>query len=358
MKPPDPIEHVVCVATVQSPRQSEASLIALGGGRLLLAYGDFYAGDATDYGEARISGRWSLDDGGTWGDPFVIKPNYAKGNIMEANLLLLPTGRILLAYNRVETRESQAHAPIIHLDLIHSDDRGKTWSAPRQISTHDIENCTTNDRFVRLSSGRIILPASGAASPVWISDDDGDSWRQGAGAYRCHAEPMVVELTDGSLKMYSRETSAGPHRHLYVADSRDGGETWKPAKESPIRSAAVPCAVRRIPGSEDLLLIWNNASHRTNLTAAISHDNGVTWGHFRMLEPQEQWPLTRSHAYPSVMFHNGGAHLTYWEVHKHPQTGYMTHTIYRRLPIAWFYESSPQTREDDAPLLDLSGLTV
>jgi sialidase-1 len=358
MKPASHIEHIVCVASVQSPRQSEASLIAFDDGRLLLAYGDFYAGDATDHGKARISGKWSMDEGATWGEPFVIKPNYSKGNIMEANLLLLPSGRILLAYNRVETGAGETHAPIIHLDLTHSDDRGKTWSPPRQISAHDIENCTTNDRFVRLSTGRILLPASGAASPVWISDDEGESWRQGDSTYRCHAEPAIVELADGSLKMYSRETSAGPYRHLYVADSHDGGETWTPARESPIRSAAVPCAIRRIPESEDLLLIWNNAGHRTNLTAAISRNGGATWGHFRTIEPQEQWPLTRSHAYPSVMFHNGYAHLTYWEVHKHPETGYMTHTIYRRLPIAWFYESAPLTRNGRVPLLDPSRITV
>lgn len=48
--------------------------------------------------------------------------------------------------------------------------------------------------------------------------------------------------------------------------------------------------------------------------------------------------MTRSPAYPSLTFLNGNAQITYWEAHKHSQADYMTHLIYRRLPIAWFYE--------------------
>ena len=48
--------------------------------------------------------------------------------------------------------------------------------------------------------------------------------------------------------------------------------------------------------------------------------------------------MSRSHTYPSLSFHNGNAHSTYLETHKHPESERMFHLIYRRLPISWFYE--------------------
>jgi hypothetical protein len=223
-----------------------------------------------------------------------------------------------------------------------SDDDGKTWSEPQKISTAETENMTTNDRLVRLRTGRVLLPASGVRNPVWISDDDGATWRNGEGEYQSGAgEPTVVELADGTLKVYSRQGSRSPVRHFDVAFSRDRGEHWERAPETPLCSAAVPCLVRRLPGSDDLLMVWNNHDHRSNLTAALSHDGGVTWENYRLLEPQASWPLISSCVYPSLNFSGGYAHITYWESHRHPKADYLLHLIYRRLPIPWFYEKRP-----------------
>lgn len=336
------INIVVCPSNVQHPRNSEASILPFSDGRLLLAWSDFYDGDASDFGPARIMGKWSRDEGATWSEPFLIQEDYGKVNIMEASLLRLPSGRILLTYNRVDGGGPTLDYQVIHLDLIYSDDECKTWSEPHQISTDDIENMTTNDRLVRLQSGRILLPASGAPNPVWMSDNDGRTWRNGRGEYRCAAEPTVVELADGTVLMYSRETSTSPARHLHAARSEDGGDTWTRLPAMDLTSAAVPGMVRQVPETSDLLMIWNNHHHRANLTSAISRDEGASWENFRLLEPQESWPLTRSHVYPSLNFLNGNAHITYWEAHRHPETDYMSHLIYRRLPISWFYEKRPK----------------
>ena len=96
--------------------------------------------------------------------------------------------------------------------------------------------------------------------------------------------------------------------------------------------------VRRVPDSPDLLLIWNNHTERTNLTSAISRDGGQTWGNCRLIEEQEDWPVSRTHAFPSLAFMNGYAHMTYYERHANPQTGRMFHLIYARRPVSWFYE--------------------
>ena len=51
----------------------------------------------------------------------------------------------------------------------------------------------------------------------------------------------------------------------------------------------------RIPSNGDLLCVWNQVSgeeirrgfHRGRLSAAISKDSGLTWGHFKTIELQE-----------------------------------------------------------------------
>jgi hypothetical protein len=331
----DELNHVLLRADVASPRKSEASMIALPDGRLLLAYTDFFGGDPGDWGPARIAAIESRDGGFSWSAPVPLTSDYAKVNILLASLLLTRAGRIILAYNRVEQGGPDQPQQVIHLDCMISDDLGATWSRPRTISSRDTENMIGNDRLLQLSTGRILLPASGERSPVWISDDNGDSWRLGRGDYSCRAEPAVVELADGSVKLYAREGSSGPHRHLYVAHSRDGGETWGPPDELPLRSAAVPCAVQRVPHSDDLIMVWNNCDTRSNLSTAVSRDGGRTWSCFHSLEPMQTWPMLRSHCYPSLLLHGPWAHLTYWEADKHPQTGFMIHLIHRRLPLSW-----------------------
>jgi hypothetical protein len=325
--------RVLLPANAASPRFSEASMIALPDGRLLLAYTEFYGGDPSDWGPSRISAIESDDHGLTWSEPRVLVPNDAKVNIMLASLLYTASGVVILAYDRVDFGRPDSEQQLIHLEAIRSHDLGLTWSAAQRISNRDVENMTGNDRLVQLADGRIILPASGETSPVWISDDDGQSWRQGRGAYACKAEPALVELADGSLILYSREGSTGPYRHLYVARSHDRGETWVPAPEPPLASAAVPCVVKRIPGRDDLLMVWNNGDTRTNLSTAWSGDGGRTWSCFHPLEPMETWPMVRSNCYPSLLLEGPWAHLTYWEADRNPVTQLMIHLVYRRLPI-------------------------
>jgi hypothetical protein len=324
---------VLLAANAASPRFSEASMIALPDGRLLLAYTEFYGGDPGDWGPAHIAAVWSDDQGLTWSGPRVLVPNDAKINILLASLLYTASGSLMLAYNRVDQGSEGCESQVIHLEVILSRDLGSTWSPPTRISRRDTENMIGNDRLVQLADGRIILPASGETSPVWISDDDGRTWRQGRGAYACKAEPALVELADGSLILYSREGSTGPYRHLYVARSHDRGETWVPAPEPPLASAAVPCVVKRIPGRGDLLMVWNNCDTRSNLTTAWSGDGGRTWSCFHPLEPMETWPMVRSNCYPSMLLDGPWAHLTYWEADKNPVTKLMIHLVYRRLPI-------------------------
>lgn len=336
------VSTVLCPASAEHPRQTEGSILALDDGRLLLAWTDFYAGDPRDRGPARIMGRWSADEGASWSEPFVLQENIGRLNVMGASLAQLPSGRILLAFMRKDGEsEGEGERPLLHMMVKHSDDGGASWSEPAQITVGECYWCSCNDRLVRLSSGRLVLPAEEReiGCHAWLSDDHGATWRLSTGAVRPkeglrYAEPAVVELADGTIAMFIRASGG----YIHIAHSEDGGERWRLHSDWGPPAPFAPCIVRRVPGSDDLLLIWNNHAIRSTLTAAISHDGGATWGNLRILEELREWPMLDSHAYPTLTFLGDNAHITYWETHVHEQAGRLFHLIYRRLPIAWFYE--------------------
>jgi sialidase-1 len=335
------ISMVVCPASPRHCRQTEASILPFDDGRLYLAYTDFYGGDWHDRGPARIMARWSHDEGHTWSAPMLVQENIGRLNVMEASLLRLPSGRVLLCFMRKDSEGDAGEPPaLLHCLLRYSDDGCRTWSDLRQITTEDAYWCSTNDRLLRLSGGRILLSVGEekAGCHVWYSDDDGGTWRKSSGLMpppgKRYAEPTVVELANGVVAMFIRTDTTCIH----IGHSRDGGETWRMHNDWGPFSPYAPCMVRRVPDSPDLLLIWNNHGTRSNLTSAISRDHGETWDNYRLLEEQEGWPLPRSHTYPSLAFLRGNAHMTYWETHKHPQVERLFHLVYRRLPVSWFYE--------------------
>jgi hypothetical protein len=241
----------------------------------------------------------------------------------------------------------------------------------------------TNDRALTLADGRLVVPVytqfegpkltprkpvvkrgGGEFSNGWVhwlafsyvllSDDEGRTWQrsdnevfvsldQGLRGNYPAFEPAVAELADGRLVMFVR-TNLGRFFRSY---SEDRGRTWLEAQPTPLIASAAPCSLRRIPGSPDLLAIWNQISahedreglYRHRLSSAISSDGGVTWKHHRNLEslddtarldddpPQPRLmgpvrqPLDRKRyvrapgplriSYPSCTFVDGKAIVTY-----------------------------------------------
>src|SRR5262249_9117392 len=150
--------------------------------------------------------------------------------------------------------------------------------------------------LVQLKSGRLVLPFMKGTGNQWtmqqvparclLSDDEGRSWRLSKGEVRLPKrgalEPAVAELETGDLLMALRTQRGSVH----FSGSRDQGETWSEAQPSSLSAPESCTCLRRIPGSEDVLLLWNNSRYRphhhhfgerTPLTAAVSSDGGVTW---------------------------------------------------------------------------------
>ena len=148
-----------------------------------------------------------------------------------------------------------------YLWMSYSDDDGKTWSAPKDI-TYGIRKDwmhflgTGPGKGIALHSGphkgRLVIPAyttnnvsylgGSQSSRVIYSDDHGETWHAGEavndnrpiGNQTIHSSTMnnpgaqntestVVQLNNGDLKLFMR----GLTGDLQVATSKDGGATWE-----------------------------------------------------------------------------------------------------------------------------------
>jgi sialidase-1 len=326
------METLVAPAAAGNPRNTEAAMIVLDNGELLLAYSDFFHGGGGDHDLARISAKRSADGGRTWGERFTLQDNVGDRNVMSVSLLRLHDGNIAFAYLRKNSeRDLKAFLRI-------SADEAETWSEPQVISTEAGYNETNNDRLVQMKSGRLIAPTSWSGdvnlghyvSFCYYSDDLGRTWKRSKN--QCDApgvgadEPAVAETGAGRLLMVFRTTQG----RIFKARSEDGGESW--GEPSPVEEMVSPCApvnVKRIPATGDLLGVWNHhPTSRVPLTAAISPDQGETWSHIRNVD---EGPSS-GYAYPSILFHDAEVYLTYYH-----NDGRFLHLKLQVLPIEWFY---------------------
>jgi len=319
-----PFHLVVAPVGEQNPRNSEAAILPLKDGSLLLGWTEFYAGSGADHGPARLSGKHSKDGGHTWGKKFTLVENDGGCNVMEVNFLRLQDGRIALFYCQKNSESIDCRVM-----MRTSSDEAKSWSSALQISPAGKYTALTNGRCIRLKTGRILLEAyEGGDSFCYLSDDEGVTWREsqrvkpGNGCW----EPACIELQDGQVLMLMRTGLGGQYESL----SRDGGETWSPPIPTRLSGTAAPVSISRVPATGHLLAIWNHnpgAAKRNPLTAAISKDEGKTWENFRNIEdaPEDAW------AYPAVTWVDDQALLTYFNY-----AGGLSLQL-KILPVSWFY---------------------
>ena len=320
----EPIEQIVVPGSSQSVRNSEADIVELLDGRLLLAWTEFYGGTGGDHDLARISGKTSADRGRSWSERFtIVDSEGAWNNCMEPDFQRLPSGELLLYYihknNRLDT-------PMF---LRRSADDGKTWSERHPISYDRGYHCTTNARSIRTSSGRLVLPVGiRGIAYTYLSDDDGHTWRHGLPPIPGHHdpafdEPAVVELRNGDLLLFLRNGTG----RIWQSLSRDGGETWSVSIPTDLAASSSPISLRRFPDSGDLLVIWSQASReeleyglvRTRLSCAVSRDDGITWECFNNFESLDN----QTRVEPAKIFSEDGiAKQVCWSSPV-PQRGYL-----------------------------------
>lgn len=309
-------QYFVAPAGPGNPRNTEADVLVLSDGRLLLAWSRFYAREGEDDDPADIAASISEDGGRSWGPPFVLQENIGRLNVMEADLLRLRSGKILFFFAR---KNSLADClPMVRV----STDDARTFSPPQPLPIEPYPSYTgfNHDRAIQLSSGRVLLPVFFTTDyrvdphircRVYYSDDEGRTWRASRtildipDSKSGPQEPGVIELRDGRLLLWAR-TDRG---RMYQSFSSDRGETWTQLEPSAVVSPLAPQSIKRIPETGDLLLVWNNAEkYRCPLSIAISKDEGRTWTFVRNLEDDP----AHTYAYTSIEFLPGRALLTYY----------------------------------------------
>jgi sialidase-1 len=280
----------------------------------LLAFCEGRKNSTADTGDIDLLLKRSPDGGDTWSASQVVRddgPN-ACGN--PCAVVDRDTGTIwlLMTHNLGIDREAQ----IIRREskgtrtvwVCHSDDDGRTWSRPREISkTTKRANWTwyatgpgagIQIRHGR-HAGRLVVPCDHIEaktrhyySHVIYSDDHGATWKLGGSTLNHQVnECEVVELADppGRLMLNMRNYDR-QNRTRQVAVSDDGGLTWKQQRhDKALIEPICQASIRRLrwpQGDRPGVILFSNPASkdkRVNMTVRASLDDGRTWPHARTL---------------------------------------------------------------------------
>lgn len=188
-----------------------------------------------------------------------------------------------------------------YLWMRYSDDNGKTWSAPVNLSAQvkvDGESflgIAPGQGFVTEYNGKeriifCVYDNNGAAENVSTiySDDNGATWQRGAET-SCRlatgktSEAQIVSLPDGTLRMYARNAFS----YVTYADSTDGGVTWSKFKSDLNLPSNGNCMVsfinysKKINGKNVILASYssdqNERADGVVRVGLINSDNSVDW---------------------------------------------------------------------------------
>lgn len=350
------MRHVVTVAqaTPEYTRKGEGDVVELHDGRLLLVYMEF-SGDGSDFARTRLVAQESPDGGLTWGRHRVLtETDPGDINVYSPGLIRSRDGGILLVFMRQHSVEPCS----LTIHVWQSDDEGQSFT-PRAECVPRQDYALCNAVVKRLASGRLLLPVSPAdrgiqgpwgqsyAVAVLYSDDDGLNWLEAADRARLPLrgamEPHVEQTRDGRVLMVMRNQLGS----LFLSESADDGLTWSKPQTTGLRTPESCPELTRIPGTGDLLMIWNNSpydpafrSHygkRSPLTAAVSRDEGRTWENVRDIETDP----TRAFSNPGCRFTRAGqAIVNYWTCEYLPDWA-MQDVIDLRVAVLateWFYQ--------------------
>ncbi|MFS9023066.1 sialidase domain-containing protein [Streptococcus infantis] len=253
-----------------------------------------------------------------------VKPAYSdKGDLYQGEQLL---GNIYFTSNKTSPFRIAKDS---YLWMSYSDDDGKTWSAPQ-----DITPMVKADwmKFLGVGpgvgitlqngphKGRIVVPVyttnrthhldGSQSSRIIYSDDHGKTWHMGGGVndnrtlhdgtvvdssnmknyYAQNTEASVVQLNNGQLKLFMR----GLTGDLQVATSKDGGATWEKdvKRYSDVTDVYVQMAATHTvqDGKEYILLANANGPGRKNghiRVARVEEDGELTWLHHHLIQEGE-----------------------------------------------------------------------
>jgi len=299
----------------------------------VLAYCEARKSDRSDWGTIDILLRRSADGGKTWTAPQKIAD--VPGPKIKNPVALaqkLGTADDVTYNNPVMIADKSGAVHLVFcLEYMRSfysrsDDDGKTWTAPTEITASAFDPlkkeydwkvlATGPGHGIQLTSGRLLIACwlslgtgGHAHRPSVVttifSDDGGKTWKPGEIAIPNTAEwvnpneSTVAELPDGRVMLNARSESKANRR--LVLTSPDGATKWsKPAFDDALPEPVCMGSLLAVPGAKPRLLFSNpdnlekagaksppapgTSRDRKNVTIRVSDDAGKTWGAKRVLE--------------------------------------------------------------------------
>ncbi|KAF4410133.1 laminin G [Streptomyces lycii] len=280
----------------------------------LLAFAEGRVDNCGDAGDIDVVLRRSTDGGRTWGPLEMVNEGGGDTHGNPVPVVDRGTGRILLAttYNEGRDDAGNCEVPCERIPhLQYSDDDGRSWSAPRDLSDAirppgwDAWYATGPVHGIQLTrgrhAGRLVFGVNAesyedgritANHAVLVhSDDGGATWRTGAldswpvagdGTFRQKPSEMtLLERRDGSIYVNGREQDGTDLGHRTEAVSRDGGESFTapfaaiPDLYTPMVQGA---AVRPLDGDGRVLFSAPaDPDRRRTMMIRSSWDEGRTW---------------------------------------------------------------------------------
>lgn len=335
-------------------------------------------GDLLAFAEARLEScsdstrtihiacKRSADGGATWSPLMVVAAldGFVCMNASPVVDRVHGTGRVIVVF-RAADRSEWDIARGVGLSralVVTSDDHGRTWSAPRDITAqvHHPYNPAYADRFPYAAlpenadhDWRIQIPSQGHAIQLtrlpqtrgrlffsgsltrgdrsifdsenyaFWSDDLGESWQIGGIIPRVGLnEAIAAELEDGSVLINTRAyTDQQPDGRRAVTRAHfdaAGAIHFDPTThDEALIDPAVQASLLRCTWADQAefggrsRLLFSNPAHpaaRVNLTVRLSEDEGATWAHSRVIErgpsAYSDLVMTADHQ-PGVLFERG-----------------------------------------------------
>lgn len=311
----------------------------------LLTFAEGRKKGTSDTGDIDVVLRRSTDGGRTWGPLQVIVDDGADTVGNPCPVIDRTTGRVWLPLTRnagtnsVAKNKSASGPGSREILMCFSDDDGRTWSKPDNISAAVKPDdwtwyATGPGVGIQLKDGRLVIPcdhrvkgADGSRSHVIYSDDHGKTWKVGGASVDKTNECQVIERDDGSLLLNMRSQHGKSRRA--VASSTDRGATWSEiAFDDALVEPTCQASLIRVEGEKgkSLLVFANPAStKRERMTVRLSADQGKTWSASRVL-------YAKSAAYSSLVALPGGQAGCLYE-----RDGY-NEIVFARFGLNWLAE--------------------